>query len=81
MLERIDDHNVVFAGTMEGSRANESPNGLGDDNNNGGVTIHYTTTGNISGIPAVQGFTFSDGAKAGLWMEHLGVLRRSNGEE
>ena len=76
LLERIDDHNVVFAETMEGSRANESPNGLGDDNNNGGVTIHYTTTGNISGIPAVQGFTFSDSAKAGLWMEQLGVLRR-----
>ena len=74
LWSKSDDHNVVFAETMEGSR--EGHVGLGDDDNNGGVTIHYATTGNISGIPAVQGFTFSDSAKAGLWMEQLGVLRR-----
>ena len=63
---------------MEGRAGNNANNRLRDDCNGDAVTIHYATTGNLTGIPAVQDFTFSDHGKAGLWMEQLGALRRES---
>ena len=54
---------------------NGNPRADAEDSNSGQCTIKYETTGNITGVPRVQNFTFQDEETAFLWFSQIMPLR------
>ena len=61
---------------MEGSRENNQ--GQKDNDEAGGVTLTYHTTGNLSGEPRTEEFTFQDMTTATRWLHNVLKLRNES---